>query len=286
MSASPSLTDTLPSAQIVAAGQVVSEAPLGAIDAGVPPVRTLRPAVEIYSDSETLMHAAADRIARHARRALGARGRFSIALSGGTTPRRLYELLARPPFGTRIDWSRVDVFWGDERCVPRDHPESNYRMACEALLDRVPIPPENVHRIAGEDEPQQAARAYEQTLRSYFKTAEGPPKRSFDLVLLGMGDDGHTASLFPGTPAVTELQRWVMPTIGPHGMWRITLTPVVIDAATAITFLVAGAAKADRLKEALEREQANLPVQFIRPTHGAVTWMVDAPAASRVRRTR
>lgn len=245
-------------------------------------------AVEIYADVDALVHTEAERIVTLAGEAVAGRGRFLLALSGGATPRPLYELLAEPPFAARIDWSRVHVFWGDERCVPPDHPESNYRMVREALLGRVPIPAANVHRIAGEDEPHDAARAYEQTLRDYFHAAEGPPGRSFDLVLLGMGDDGHTASLFPGTPPVTETRRWVMANhvTRPRPMWRITLTPVVLDAAAAVTFLVAGADKARRLSEVIAGagQPAVLPAQRIRPIHGALTWMVDAAAAAQLPR--
>jgi 5-dehydro-2-deoxygluconokinase len=242
--------------------------------------------LEVFADGDTLAHAEAERIVAQARTAIAARDRFSIALSGGSTPRTLYSLLATPRFASQIDWSRVHVFWGDERCVPPEHPESNFRMTREALLDRVPIPWGNVHRIAGEDEPEAAARAYEQALRAFLDVPDGPPERTFDLVLLGMGEDGHTASLFPGTPAVEEDRRWAVPNRGPHGMWRITLTQIVLDAADAITFLVAGAAKAERLHEVLEEppQSPPLPAQLIHPTHGALTWMIDAAAARKLQR--
>jgi 6-phosphogluconolactonase len=240
--------------------------------------------VEVFADGDALARAEAERIVEKASEAIAARGRFSIALSGGSTPRALYALLATPAFASRIDWSRVHVFWGDERCVPPDHAESNFRMTREALLDRVAIPRENVHRIAGEDDPEAAARAYERTLRAFFAVPEGRPERTFDVVLLGMGEDGHTASLFPGTPAVDEDHRWVVPNRSPGGMWRITLTRLVLDAADAITFLVAGAAKADRLHDVLDEppRAPPLPAQLIHPTHGALTWMVDAAAARRL----
>jgi 6-phosphogluconolactonase len=240
--------------------------------------------LEVFADGNALARAEAERIVTLASAAIAARGRFTIALSGGSTPRTLYSLLATPPFASRIDWSRVHVFWGDERCVPPDHPESNFRMTREALLDRVPIPQANVHRIAGEDDPEAAAGAYEHALRAFFEVPEGPPERTFDLVLLGMGDDGHTASLFPGTAAVDETRRWVVPNHG-RGMWRITLTPIALDAADAITFLVAGATKADRLHDVLEEppQSPPLPAQLIHPTHGALTWMIDAAAATKLR---
>jgi 6-phosphogluconolactonase len=239
--------------------------------------------VEVFADGDALARAEAERIVAQAAAAIASRGRFSIALSGGSTPRALYTLLATPAFASRIDWSRVHVFWGDERCVPPDHPDSNFRMTREALLERVPIPPDNVHRIAGEETPEVAARAYEQTLRSFFGASGRKPQRTFDLVLLGRGDDGHTASLFPGTAAVDEDRRWVVPNHG-RGMWRVTLTRFVLDAADSITFLVAGAAKADRLHEVLEEpaRMPPLPAQLIHPTHGALTWMVDAAAARKL----
>lgn len=246
-------------------------------------------AVEVYADGDTLVRAEADRVIALSRAAIAVRGRFALALSGGETPRPLYELLAEPAYSSQIDWSRVHVFWGDERCVPPDDPESNYRMARETLLDRVPIPDANVHRIAGEDEPHEAARAYEQMLHAFFGVPEGLPDRSFDAVLLGMGEDGHTASLFPGTPPVTEERRWVMANhiTEPREMWRITLTPVVLNAAGVVTFLVAGADKAPRLREAIEGDtEPSLPVQRIRPTRGALNWMVDAAAATDLRRSQ
>jgi 6-phosphogluconolactonase len=246
-----------------------------------PPSEAAR-VVEIYSDVDALVRAAADRVIELARGAIAAHHQFTVALAGGSTPRPVYELLASAPFASRTDWSRWHVFWSDERCVPPDHPESNYRMARESLLDRVPIPPHHVHRIRGEDEPANAAAAYERTLRAFFGANDGPPERSFDLVLLGMGEDGHTASLFPGTPPVTEAWRWVLPNRGPSPTWRITLTPVVLNAATAVVFLVAGENKAERLRDVLDgpADSPLLPVQRVRPKQGALIWMVDAAAAA------
>ncbi len=246
------------------------------------------PEVEVYGDADSLVHAEAERVVALAREAVSARGEFSLALSGGSTPRPLYELLATPRFASQVDWSCVHVFWGDERCVPPDHIESNYRMAREALLDHVPIPASNVHRIIGEAQPDDAAAAYEEILRAYFGRRSGPADRTFDLALLGMGDDGHTASLFPGTPAVTEEERWVLAShvTAPRDMWRITLTPVALNAAAAVTFLVAGASKAKRVRDVLEgsARAAPFPAQHIHPRHGALTWMLDAAAAEQLRR--
>jgi 6-phosphogluconolactonase len=239
--------------------------------------------VEVFSDKSALIRAEADRIVTIAKAAISARGRCLLSLSGGSTPKPLYELLASAPYATQIDWSRMHLFWGDERCVPPDQPESNYRMTRQALIDHVPIPGENVHRIRGEDEPQVAADAYERVLREFFGSGE-VPSRSFDLVLLGMGPDGHTASIFPGTAATIEARRWVMPVHveRPKAMWRVTLTTVVLNAAADVTFLVAGAEKATRLHEVLQKGERRplLPVQLVRPTDGSVHWMVDAAAGA------
>lgn len=231
-----------------------------------------------------MIRVAAEHVVERACHAVEHRGRFLLTLSGGSTPEPLYELLATPPFATRIEWPRVHVFWGDERCVPPDHPDSNYRMAREALIDHVPLPPANVHRIRGEDAPAQAAAAYEDLLRGFFGNSEISPNTSFDLVLLGMGSDGHTASLFPGSAATRETRRWVVASPGPQpDSWRVTLTPVLLNAAEDVTFIVSGAEKAAHLKDVLENRLAEpLPAQLIRPKHGALHWMIDAAAASRL----
>jgi 6-phosphogluconolactonase len=233
--------------------------------------------VERFRDRDAMMQAAAERIVVLAREAIAARGRFLFVLSGGTTPQALYQLLASPSYAAQIDWPQVHVFWGDERCVPPDHAESNYKMAREALLDHVPVPPANVHRIRGEDEPTVAAANYEDELRHCLGDD------AFDLVLLGMGSDGHTASLFPGTAAAREASRWVVATTGPQGKGqRITLTPVVLDASAEVTFLVTGADKAQRLKQVLEHKPADpVPAQSIRP-RGVLRWMIDEAAATQL----
>jgi 6-phosphogluconolactonase len=240
--------------------------------------------VEFFPDKRELVRAEAERVVTLAEDAIRARGRCLVALSGGSTPRPLYELLAAPHIATQIDWSRVHLFWGDERCVPPDHADSNYRMTREALIDHVPLPHDNVHRIRGEDPPEEGAMAYERLLREFFGPAD-PPPRTFDLVLLGMGRDGHTASIFPGTPATTEAQRWAMAVHveAPRDMWRVTLTTVVLNAAADVTFLVAGAEKASRLREVLEpglRHDPPLPAQLVKPVRGALHWMVDVAAGA------
>ena len=236
--------------------------------------------------ADAVVAEAARRFTAAAAAAVRETGRFVTALAGGSTPRRLYELLSTAEYADRIDWARTHVFFGDERCVPPDHPESNYRMARVALLDRVPIPAGNVHRMHGEDEPAQAARAYERDLRAVFATPDGPPTvRSdgrFHLVLLGMGSNGHTASLFPGQAAVRARERWVVAEhVAELDAWRITLTPPILNAANEVLFLVLGGDKAAMLKRVLEGpvRPDELPAQVIAPSDGALTWLVDAAAA-------
>lgn len=249
--------------------------------------------VECFSTTDALMAGAAERFVSVARRAIRESRRFMVALAGGSTPRRLYELLAMPAYARRVDWSRTHLFWGDERCVAPDDPASNYRLTREALLGRVPVAEANVHRIHGEDPPARAAAAYEQELREAFTTREGPPSRApgcrFDLVLLGMGSNGHTASLFPGLAAVRERERWVVAEhVAEVSMWRVTLTPPVLNAAGHVVFLVSGAEKAAMLQRVLEgpSEPHVLPAQAIAPSDGVLAWLVDAPAAARLQAER
>ena len=238
-------------------------------------------AVRVFPDPQALAEAAARHVVESAQAAVDARGAFSIALSGGSTPRELHLKLASPPLVEQVDWSRVHVFFGDERCVPPDDERSNYRMAEETLLNRVPIPRNQIHRMRGELPPEQAAEDYERELRDFFK--DEPPR--LDLILLGMGDNGHTASLFPGLTAVHEQQRWVVAEyVAEVSMWRITLTPVIINLAREVIFLVAGAAKADMLRQCIEGRFApdERPAQIVRPSPGEVVWLIDAAAAAKL----
>ena len=240
--------------------------------------------IRIFSDSADLTQATAEHITGLAAASIDQHGRFSLVLSGGSTPRGLYALLASETFADRIDWPRVFVFWGDERCVPPDDADSNYLMARETLLDHVPLPPENIHRIAGEIDPQSAAEAYEHRLRDFFAPTHTRPR--FDLVLLGMGGDGHTASLFPGTAALDETTRWVVANFVPRlDTWRITLTLPALNSAANVLFLVTGSDKSDRLAEVLEpaASATAYPAQRIRPDDGQVQWMVDRAAAARLK---
>ena len=244
------------------------------------PPRTSEPVLKVFDDPEALARAAAGRVAELARESVGARGLFTVALAGGTTPRRVYELLAGEEFRGLLGWENVHVFFGDERAVAPDHADSNFRMASEALLSRVPVPERNVHRIEGVGDAAANASRYESEMRGLFGDAEWP---RLDLVLLGMGDDGHTASLFPGTAALGERRAWVAANwVGKLGAWRVTLTAPAINAARHVLFLVNGAAKAGRLREVLkgERDPARLPSQLIRPHDGTLEWFVDRAAAS------
>jgi len=245
--------------------------------------------ITVYSDPESWVAGVADYITALATRAIAERGRFTFAFSGGNTPRPVYERVASVGYIDRIDWSRVQVFFGDERCVPPEDPQSNYHMARTALGDRVPIPAANIHRMHGEDPPEQAAEEYAEELERTFggdAKKGGAPPNGFDLVLLGMGDNGHTASLFPGLAAVTESVRWVMAQyVEVVGMWRVTLTPVILNAARNVAFLVKGADKAEMLQKVLEGpyQPVVLPSQIIKPTNGELRWLVDAAAAARLR---
>ncbi|HEX8282738.1 MAG TPA: 6-phosphogluconolactonase [Pyrinomonadaceae bacterium] len=246
------------------------------------PARTPDPEVKVFDDPEALARAAASRFAELARESVAARGVFAVALAGGSTPRGVYELLAGEEFREAVDWENVHVFFGDERAVPFDHADSNYRMADETLLSRVNVPGRNVHRIEGVGDAAANASAYESEMRGLFGDAEWP---RLDLVLLGMGDDGHTASLFPHTAALDERRVWVVANwVEKLGAWRVTLTAPAIDAARHVLFLVKGADKAERLREVLkgERDPARLPSQLIRPHDGTLEWFVDRSAASKL----
>jgi len=228
----------------------------------------------IMPTAADLADAAADRFATLAASAVAERGRFTVALSGGSTPEPVYRRLAREPWAESIDWARVEIFWGDERCVPPNHPNSNFGMVRRALLDPAEVPTSSVHRIRGEHPPFEAARAYEQEIGRVLGR-EG----RFDLVLLGMGSDGHTASLFPGTSAVSERDRAVVPVwVDKVDAWRVTLTLPVINSARDVIFLVRGSGKADAVSRVVNGEA--LPATRVDPRRGKLTWLLDADAAA------
>lgn len=236
------------------------------------------PMIEICRDADHLARVAAERFSDMARNPIA--DRFSVALSGGSTPRRLFSLLAGPPYSGSIDWERIFFFWGDERCVPPDHPDSNYRMARETLLSRVPVPERNIHRIPADDpDHQRAAESYSATITQFF--APSPPR--FDLVLLGMGDDGHTASLFPDTTALSVNDLIAVPNfVTKFDAWRITLTASIINSARNVIFLVSGADKATVLHKVIkgDHDPRTYPSQLIAPSEGRLTWLIDQDAAS------
>ncbi len=235
--------------------------------------------IRVFGDRPALFEAAAAEFLRIARAAIQGAGRFTVALSGGSTPRSFYSLLADQP---DVPWSNILFFFGDERHVPPDDPDSNFRMASEALFSRAPVPPENIFRVPAEiPDADTAAQSYEQTLRQFFSLeTEALPR--FDAILLGMGPDGHTASLFPGTAALHEDERLVTANwVEKSKTWRITLTYPVINNAAEIMFLVAGAEKQDALLAVLQGkpDPETYPAQGIRPDNGRVVWFVDQAAA-------
>lgn len=239
--------------------------------------------IRVFPDLEHVSREAAEQFVQLAQQQAHERCRFSVALAGGSTPRRLYELLAGEPYRSRVPWECVYVFWGDERCVPPDHPDSNFRMVNEMLLSRVPLPPVNVYRIpADQGDSVSAAASYEQTLRTFFRLEPNSwPK--FDLVLLGLGADGHVASLFPRSAALDETHRFVVATAGgTPDLPRITLTAPVLNHAKHLMWLVAGEQKSAIVQAVLAgpTRPDELPAQMIKPLHGTSQWLLDRAAAS------
>jgi 6-phosphogluconolactonase len=237
---------------------------------------TLGP-VRVVEDAAALAAEGAREFAERAKASIGKQGRFAVALSGGSTPKALYGLLARwsPP----LPWQDIHLFWSDERCVPLDHPDSNYRMVKEALIDPGGIPKGSVHRVRTEaGQPAEVAADYERELRAFFRLGEREFPR-FDLVLLGMGPDGHTASLFPGTPGLGELRRLVVPAFVERlQSYRVTLTLPALNAAAAVLFLVEGADKAEMLERVIGGGNS-YPAGLVKPETGDLLWLVDRAAA-------
>ncbi|MBN2054731.1 6-phosphogluconolactonase [bacterium] len=245
--------------------------------------------MRIARNPDELAAGAAEFVVRCAGQAMAEHGCFTIALAGGATPRLAYGLLAREPMAGRMPWEHVHVFWSDERNVPPDHPDSNYLMAHAALLSLVPIPTANIHRMPGEAKPEEAARHYHDEVLTFFfdrkllTAGDGRRRPRFDLILLGLGSDGHTASLFPGSSAIEERDRLVVAWyVDSLEAWRITFTPWLINGAARICFLVAGERKAAVLKTVLEgpRRPMELPAQAVRPVHGNLFWLLDEAAAA------
>lgn len=244
---------------------------------------TMKPEIHRFPNLSDLSRAAAEYICEIAGEAVSKRGVFTIVLSGGTTPRLLYEELAKEPHASRVDWQRTHLFWGDERCVPSDSPDSNYSSALQALISKVDVPPANIHRIpASAGSPEAGAKEYEKSLRESFQTFAKPDPAtsfpSFDLVLLGLGADGHTASLFPGDAALEEKTRWVVAVEGSRAsppVQRITLTLPVINEARCVLFLVSGSNKLKAVQEILNTpHNATYPAAHVQPL-GKLLWFID-----------
>jgi 6-phosphogluconolactonase len=241
--------------------------------------------IRVFADGKAFALGAAEMFVQSAADAVAARGRFCAALAGGSTPKRLYELLAKPEWAGRVKWSALEIFWGDERYVPADDPLSNYRMTNEALLKHVPVPSAQVHRVPTEIAPAtKVAEAYEQTITRVFGSASIP---HFDFVLLGLGTNGHTASLFPHSPMLHDQRLVVADYVNEVNMWRITMTARLINAARLIAFLVTGPDKSDVLHDVLygPRDPERLPAQLITPEQGRLVWLVDKAAAARLPQT-
>ena len=238
--------------------------------------------VQIFKDEDELSRAAAEFFRKVAQESIIAHGRFAVALSGGSTPRRFYSLLGSPSYRDVLDWSRIHIFWADERCVPQDWPESNYKLVHDAFLSSVPLPAENIHRIRGEEEPADAAQTYEYELLSFI---DSRGIVVFDLVILGTGEDGHTASLFPGSDALFERTRLAVPVfLEQPKINRVTLTLPVLNHAAQVLFLVSGRAKADIVRDILEGDETQrYPAGQVRPVSGEVTWFIDQHAAGKLR---
>jgi 6-phosphogluconolactonase len=238
--------------------------------------------LHVYRNPDELSHAVAEWTADSIAATLKLKDRFTIALSGGSTPKALHKILAASPCKDQIDWSRLHVFWGDERAVPFDDDRNNAKMAYDTLLDLVPVPASQIHVMRTDISPEESASEYEKVLHYYFDNTA----TSFDLVLLGMGDDGHTLSLFPGTAAVHEEKAWTIAYyLKAQDMYRITLTKTIVNRAARVAFLTTGTNKAHALKE-VQQGAYNpdlYPSQEIKPVNGELHWFVDAAAASELK---
>lgn len=240
------------------------------------------PVINVYPSFESMSRAAAALFVQESKKAITANGRFSVCLSGGGTPKRTYEYLAQTPFRDQIVWSKIHVFWGDERCVPASDGRSNQRMTRDAWLDHVPIPADHIHAVRGELDPKEGALDYEEVLKSYFGDADP----GFDLALLGLGENGHTASLWPNNKVLQERKRWAIEVYVPEqDLWRVTLTAPVLNKAAVVAFLVSGEGKAGVLRDVVEGppNSNDLPAQLIIPSSGKLFWYIDRDAASRLR---
>jgi len=240
------------------------------------------PQFEIHADAQALFRATAEKFVQIANAAVMKQGAFFVALAGGNTPRELYILLAQENWRARVLWQQTHIFFGDERCVPPDHPDSNYRMACEALITKINIPESHVHRMAGEDNPHGAAAAYGEEIFKTFGAKELKPPR-FDLILLGLGNDGHTASLFPETSALHEKEKLVTANyVEKFKSYRLTMTLPLLNASHHLLFLVSGKSKAAIVKEIFENKKRlfQYPAELVQPNDGKLLWLLDHTAGA------
>lgn len=241
-------------------------------------VKSVSSIIKIFNSPEEFQKGCTDYLVKIILECINSYGKCTIALSGGLTPRNIYKLLGSSEYSSRIAWERVYLFWGDERCVHPTDPNSNYKMVDETLISRVPIKSEHIYRIHSEETPIEAARGYENTLKIFFGDDTFP---AFDIILLGLGEEGHTASLFPGSSAIEENQRWVVSTyVEKLKAFRITLTFPVINNAKRIIFLVSGSNKAEILKKIFVVNQNNIPAKKVNPKNGKLIWLLDKDAAS------
>ena len=248
--------------------------------------RPVQVTYEVFPDAQAMALAAATRFAQKIEQAVASRGIARLAISGGSTPQAMFKILADPshPFATTVPWDKLQLFWVDERCVPPTHPDSNYGVCQELLLSKVGIPAANVFRMEGELDPEEAASRYEATIRNTLKL-EGAESPHFDMIELGMGPDGHTASLFPHTDAINELGRICVANYVPEkDTWRITLTSPVINQGAEVVFEIAGEEKTDVLAKVLTgpRDVDRLPSQLIRPSNGKLLLLLDEVAAAKL----
>ncbi len=235
--------------------------------------------IRVYSSKSELIKAVANKIINTIKGSVQEKGRCYLALAGGNTPRDVYSLLAKEHDKNPVSWNQVHLFWGDERTVPPEHPDSNYAMAKRSFLDQITIPPENIHRIEGEMEPERAAEKYEKVLHDVFK--DKPPR--FDLILLGVGEDGHTASLFPETEALDVTDRLVTAVFVPKlNSWRVTLTLPLLNAAREVVFMVSGGSKSKIIQQIMtvRHPTKELPATLVHPENGRLTWMLDFEAGT------
>ena len=240
----------------------------------------LKPEIVVTPDSNELARTAVRIFEKTSKDSVARRGCFSVALSGGSTPRHMNRMLVQEPYYSSIAWDRTHIFWVDERCVSVNDPASNYGVAHKDFLDQVPIPVDHVHPMPGEVAPEEGVKIYHNELRAFFRSIkeEAPV---FDLILLGIGIDGHTASLFPETPSNALSKKWVMAVKGgTPNVYRLTLTYNVLNRAKKICFLVSGVNKAPIVKTIFENKQAGLPAQKIQPINGRITWLMDRQASS------